>query len=111
MGTIGWPVGKRKLIYASHQDKLQIDQRSACKKNETIQVLEGKKIVNPLIIFLTMSQNPKAIKEKIYAFDYINIKNFCTAKSPKTCMETFKAALLIIHCTSKLETSKISINW
>lgn len=38
-------------------------------------------------IFLIMIQKSKTIKEKIDKFNYVNIKNFCLAKSPKDLYE------------------------
>lgn len=39
---------------------------------------------------------PLEKRKLIYTFEYINTKDLCMAKSPKTCMEMFKAALFIM---------------
>lgn len=39
---------------------------------------------------------PLEKRKLIYTFEYINTKNLYLAKSPKTCMEMFKAALFIM---------------
>lgn len=82
-GTKRQPLGKKKdkiRSHTVHKNKLHSDQEIQCKKNQTennsVNQKKHGEFLYKLSIrksFLTLTQNPMAVKEVIHKFDYIKV--------------------------------------